>query len=118
MATIDTLVPAAPEVPVWYAGIGNAPDLFNSEFITSLQSGTFDESYFELPFSPGRMEFVYYAQPVRMNFFSVWAKALQLKKARTMPITNNAGQMEDYDIWTSNSGPGNINIIVQIGENM
>lgn len=117
MVTMDTMAAATQGEAVWYFGPGNAPNLFNTAFITGLRSGTFNRSFFSFRNTLGKGQWLYYAQPVRMNFFSVWGGA-QFRKRATVPITDpNTGFTEDYDIWVSEEGPGEMHITVEIGEN-
>ncbi|ELR71760.1 hypothetical protein C900_02345 [Fulvivirga imtechensis AK7] len=116
MTTMDTMVPAVQGDPVWYFGPGNAPNLFNSAFITRLRSGAFNRSFFSFRHTLDKGQWLYYAQPVSMNFFFVWGGA-EFRKRATVPITDpDTGFTEDYDIWVSEEGPGQMHITVEIEE--
>lgn len=118
MVVMDTMVQPVQGLPKWYLGKGNAPNLFNSGFITSLGSGLFEDSLFQFHMLPGKQEWVYYAQPVRMNFFQAWASGLKFMKSATIPVTDpDTGFTEDYDVWISGEGPGTVDITVEMGEN-
>ncbi|MBL6445724.1 hypothetical protein JMN32_05350 [Fulvivirga sp. 29W222] len=118
MVVLDTMVQPVQGAPKWYLGKGHASGLLNSGFITSLDSGAFEDSLFQFHLTAEKGQWIYYAQPVRMNFFQVFDTGLKLIKTATIPVTDlETGFTEDYDVWVSDEGPGTVDITLEIGEN-